>query len=191
MMTFDTSRLVVVLVSSALLAMACSTQDPEPGQSETEPAEVENPGAMTLAELDRLIRRVDAGATRQNNVWHLSYEETPLFVVTDEHHDRMRIIAPVASANELDLEHIYRLLQANYETALDARYAIADRVVWSTFIHPLSPLDEDEFLSGLAQTITLVITYGTTFSSGALRFGDAGDAGSSTYNDVIRKGSEI
>ncbi|MEE9142632.1 MAG: hypothetical protein V3U59_07950, partial [Gammaproteobacteria bacterium] len=87
-MTFDTSRLVVVLVSSALLAMACSTQDPETGQSETEPGEVVNPGAMTLAELDRLIRRVDAGATRQNNVWHLSYEETPLFVVTDEHHDR-------------------------------------------------------------------------------------------------------
>ncbi len=31
-------------------------------------------------------------------------------------------------------------MQANFDTALDARYAIAKGALWSTFIHPLSDL---------------------------------------------------
>ena len=58
-----------------------------------------------------------------------------------------------------------------FDTALDARYAIAQGQLWSTFIHPLDSLTQDDFVSALAQTVTLVKTYGTTFSSGAMSFG--------------------
>ena len=64
-----------------------------------------------------------------------------------------------------------RILQANFDTALDARYAIARNVLWSTFIHPLSSLSDKEFLSGLGQAINIVINYGKSYSSGALSFG--------------------
>jgi hypothetical protein len=72
-----------------------------------------------------------------------------------------------------------RCLQANFATALDARYGIAQGVLWSTFLHPLGSLDERLFLSGLGQTVTLARTYGTTFQSGELAFGggDAPEAG--------------
>lgn len=42
-------------------------------------------------------------------------------------------------------------------------------------MHPLVSLTQDDFVSAIAQTVTLVRTYGTTFSSGAMSFG-AGDS---------------
>jgi hypothetical protein len=62
-------------------------------------------------------------------------------------------------------------MQANFDTALDARYAIAQEMLWSTFIHPLSSLDARQFLAGLGQTINLARNYGSSYASGLLSFG--------------------
>lgn len=84
-------------------------------------------------------------------------------------------------------------MQANFDSALDARYAIAKGKLWSAFIHPLSELNEEQFFSGLAQTITLVKSYGETYSSGALIFkgGDSDGLNNKTYKDVLEKGLKI
>ena len=73
-------------------------------------------------------------------------------------------------------ELLYRLMQANFDTALDARYAIAQKVIWTAYLHPLGSLGEAQFVSGLAQVVTLAENFGTTFSSGAMTFG-GGDSG--------------
>jgi hypothetical protein len=94
----------------------------------------------------------------------------PVYVVTDEAADRMRIIVQIAPASQLTQEDLYRMMQANFDTALDARYAIAREVLWAAFIHPLSPLTDDAFRAGFQQAVTLAETYGTSYSSGGLRF---------------------
>lgn len=38
-------------------------------------------------------------------------------------------------------------------------------------MHRLTSLTQEDFVSALAQTVTLVKTFGTTFSSGAMSFG--------------------
>ena len=68
-----------------------------------------------------------------------------------------------------------RLMQANFDSALDARYAIAQDTLWGVFIHSLSELSDDEFLTALGETVNIVLTYGTTYSSGLMIFG-AGDS---------------
>jgi hypothetical protein len=65
---------------------------------------------------------------------------------------------------------MHSALSANYDRALDAKYAIADGVLWSTFLHPLRSLTEDDFLSALDQVQRLAETAGTTFSSSDLVF---------------------
>ena len=85
-----------------------------------------------------------------------------------------------------------RLMQANFDSALDARYAVAQGRLWGVFIHPLSPLERDQFLSGIAQTINLARTYGQTYSGGANVFG-GGDL-NRIYQDLLddlRKGQEL
>lgn len=99
-----------------------------------------------------------------------------MLVVTDPNAGRMRIITPIALIAELPEGAMARLMQANFDTALDARYAIAQDLVWGAFIHPLDSLTQRDFASGILQTHSLGETFGTTFSSGAISYG-GGDSG--------------
>ncbi len=98
----------------------------------------------------------------------------------------MRIMSPVVDNSALTPDLAVRLMQANFDSALDARYAIAKGKLWSVFIHPLSPLTDKELKSGLHQVVTLVRSYGGSFSSGGLQFG-GGDSRNSVTEDKPRE----
>ena len=105
----------------------------------------------------------------------------------------MRIMIPVNDAAALDPEELMRLMQANFDSALDARYAIANGTLWSTFLHRLSTLTEVDFLSGIGQTINTADSFGTSYSSGEFVFG-GGDSGELQRRKLIdelqRRGRE-
>jgi hypothetical protein len=124
-----------------------------------------------LARIAKVIERVDEDATRDGNNWQLSIDDTQILVITDVNAGRMRIMTPISTVEDLPEGALLRLLQANFDSALDARYAVAQDLVWGTFIHPLPSLTERDFASGLLQTKTVSDTFGTTFSSGAITFG--------------------
>ncbi|MDA3933445.1 MAG: hypothetical protein PF630_03840 [Gammaproteobacteria bacterium] len=136
---------------------------------------------MTVAQLDLLLRRIDPKLTRQNNSWQLQLRNRPIIVVADPNADRMRMMSPVISADELSEDLLFRLLQANFDSALDARYAVANELLWSVFIHPLSPLNEQQLSSAVFQTFSTAATFGTVFSSGMFIFG-GGDS-----NEELKK----
>ncbi|MEM7282687.1 MAG: hypothetical protein AAF438_13780 [Pseudomonadota bacterium] len=171
-----------------IIILACITVSPSWAQQDIEESE-EMSLSMTLDRLDELIKRIDDEAERNGNQWMFSYEEMQVLVVTDAQADRMRVMTPVVAVDAVDEKQLFRLMQANFDSALDARYAIAQDVLWSTFIHPLSPLTDEQFFSGVGQTLTLVTTYGTTYSSGALLFG-GGDSAEpeAPYDDIIKRG---
>jgi len=62
--------------------------------------------------------------------------------------------------------------------------------LWGTYIHPLVPLVETQFLSGLAQAITVAATFGTSYSSGAIVFG-GGDSQSIREEELFEKLREL
>jgi len=149
---------------------------------------------MNNARLDEIIRRVDENAKGQPGFWSLSVESVEVQVVTDERSNRMRIISPILKTNNLDEKTLYRLMQANFDSVLDARYAIANGILWSTYIHPLEQLSDEDFLVGLGQTVNSVITYGSTYTSGLLSF-QGGDSRGIIQRNLIdklkKKGQEI
>ncbi len=106
-----------------------------------------------------------------NGRWQLLYKEAPMMVVTAPDADRMRIIAPITDASTLDEALLLDCMTANFHSALDVKYAISDGVLWSVYIHPLSPLTDEQVASALSQVYSAVVTYGTTFSSTELIFG--------------------
>ena len=183
------SLLAAALLVSATPALAQETAQADSGEgaiddfsdldqsAEGEPAvapdaEEQNPeGLDALARMAEVIDALDPDAQRNGNNWQLTVEETSLLVVTDITNDRMRILTAIVMADALPPEALLRLLQADFDSALDARYAIAQDLVWGTFIHPLSSLTTREFASGLLQTKSLADTFGTTFSSGILTYG--------------------
>ena len=97
---------------------------------------------------------------------------------------------PIADANELEEEVLYRMLQANFESALDARYAIAQGLVWVAYIHPLSSVTETDLVLALAQTYNAAATFGTSYSGGLFQFG-GGDNRSEIFDDILERGTRL
>ena len=126
---------------------------------------------MNNSRLDSLIREVGDVQEEHSGYWRFEYRERVVLVMTDESHNRMRIMTPVAEVTELE-ESIWLIaLTANFDRALDARYAVNGEYLWSAYIHPLRQLNDDQFLDGLDQVVTLADNFGTSFSSSDLVFG--------------------
>ena len=109
----------------------------------------------------------------QNGQWEFYYAGVYLLILTDERHNRMRIIAPILNKTDLELlqkEDLFKILEVNFALALDAKYTIWRKELWSCFVHPLDSLSQDHFNSGVSQVANLVNNYGSTYSSSNLRF---------------------
>lgn len=149
--------------------------------------------AMTPERLVSIIIDVDPDAALTPNGVELTIEDIPVLVVFSPQQDRMRAMVPIASVDDVSANEMNRMMQANFDTALDARYAIAQGRVWGVYIHPLSALEREQFLSGLAQTVNLARTYGTLYSGGAQVFGggDSNEIYQGLLDDLLNRGQDI
>jgi len=109
---------------------------------------------MTAERMAEIVLALDPDANLTPNGIELTLDDVPVLVVLAPGADRMRALVPIASVEDVTEEELLRMMQANFDTALDGRYAVAQDRVWSVFIHPLSSLEREQFISGLAQTIT-------------------------------------
>jgi hypothetical protein len=144
------------------------------------------------AMIDAALKKIDKSIKREANIWEFQLGKHQVIVITDPVAERMRIMVPVANATALDEAMLTRLMQANFDSALDARYAIANDILWGTFIHPLLSLDEKGFVSGLAQAIAVADNFGGSYSSGAVVFGggDSPKLQAQELLDLLKKKAE-
>lgn len=189
--------LITLLALAPVVAMAqdsdAQTEETPPGaeapQAEPEPPVDETQQAgeppMTMARLGEIVLALDPDTIVRGPALEFTLEDIPVIVIADPRADRMRAMVPIASAEGLTPEDMMRMMQANFDAALDARYAVAHGRLWGVFIHPLSPLEKDQFLSGLVQTITVARTYGTAYTGGGAIFG-GGDS-NQIYRDLLDK----
>ena len=174
--------LALVLAGTIAHAQQGDTPAPEPL---TEPP-------MTLERLATIILNIDEAAQLRGAAIEFTIQDIPVIVVADPRADRMRAMVPIRSSDGLEPEELMRLMQANFDSALDARYAVARGRLWGVFIHPPSPLEQDQFLSALAQTVNVARTYGQTYSGGAQVFGGGDSNG--IYQELLddlRKGQAL
>ena len=178
-MSLSRQLFLSIILAIGYSMSACSqaqTEDSPPviseGEiSETPDSEGNQASAMTGEILAEIIQRLDAEAVVTGNSVVFKITEREMMMVYDDRANRMRLISPIIQVAALPEGVMERMLQANYDAVLDARYALANDLVWSVFIHPLASLTEDDFISALAQTVTAAESFGTTYSSGAVVFG--------------------
>jgi len=190
-MSLPRSLILSVMLAFGYSATACS-QDQNDAQTESEaPAVLDNDAAVEVVipaidvaaakanaeKLAGVIQRLDEDAVVNGNSVVFKIAERELMMVYDSNANRMRVISPIIPIAALPEGVMERMLQANYDAVLDARYALANDLVWSIFIHPLASLTEDDFISALAQTVTAAETFGTTYTSGAVVFGGGDTSG--------------
>lgn len=155
------------------------------------PSHAEEP--MTLERMQEIVRTLDAAAEQSGTAMMLTIESVPVIIVTDPASNRMRAMTAIRSAAEISPSELMRMMQANFDSALDARYAIAQGRLWAVFIHPMAELDKDEFISGLGQVVNLALTYGGAYTSGALTFGggDSNRLHRERIERLLKKGEPI
>lgn len=168
--------LILFALSSPVLAQEAPLQD-----------------QMTAERLAQIILDIDPEAAVSANGIEITIQDIPVLVVMAPSADRMRAMVPIASVDDVTPEEMARMMQANFDTALDARYAVAQGRVWGVFIHPLGALEREQFLSGLVQTVNLALNYGTTYSGGAQVFGGGDSNGiyQELLDDLLNRGQDI
>lgn len=127
--------------------------------------------AVTQDEMEKaVIDIVEVDETKKGYIV-FEHKKVKMALISDVNHDRMRIIAPITKYSELTLDQVKKMMESNFHKALDARYAESNDVLYSAFIHPMSPLSKAELISALDQVATLALTFGTSYSSGELTYG--------------------
>jgi len=173
--------LMAFVLVGAMSIAGCNTTNAETQIAETQA----EPAKMTAASLTALIEKFDEDAKAEGNAVQFKLLERDLIFVYDEKADRMRVITPIANAALADEALLERMLQANYDAVLDARYAVANDLIWAVYIHKLSTITQDDFLSGVAQAVTAAETFGTSFTSGAMVFGGGDSSG--IHSDLLEE----
>lgn len=125
---------------------------------------------MTTQAMGKLLDSYLNDLEGQPGFWRGVRNEVPVFVFSDDEHDRMRIMSPIGVVEELEPDLLHVLLQANYDRALDARYAMRGNELWSVVVHPLATLATDDLPAMFDQVVTLVKNTGSTFASTELVF---------------------
>lgn len=180
-------RTLLILLISCLTVLFNAAH----AQDEVEEAVVSH---MTVERLQELIARIDPDveANEAGTAWQMTVEDRTVVIITDGNADRMRIMTPILPVDAATEPLMKRMLQANFDSALDARYAIARDLVWGVFIHSLSELTDREFLSGLGQTVNVAKTFGGAFTSGAIVYGggDSDGINRALIDELLNKGKD-
>jgi len=148
---------------------------------------------MTPERVAQIALALDPDARPTPNGFEMTIDNVPVLVIVDAAANRMRAMVPIRLAEDMSAEELTRVMQANFDSALDARYALANGRLWGVFIHSLAELKRDQLISGLGQTVNIANTYGTLFTGGTFQFG-AGDSNTlqrDLLDELLERGQDI
>ena len=120
--------------------------------------------------LAAIFNRLSNNVEGQSGHWKFKIEETLIICLSDQIHNRMRIISPIIKVSNISPEQITKCMEANFHSVLDIRYSISDDILWAAFIHPLKELTEYQVEDAIKQVYSGANTFGTYYSSGTLIF---------------------
>ncbi len=148
---------------------------------------------MSAERMGEVLRALDPDTQSDGTRFLLAIEDVQLMVITDAVNDRMRVMTPIRPYQEISSAEMTRMMQANFDSALDARYAIAQGMLWSVYIHPLSQLQKNQLISGIGQVVNLARSYGSVYSGGGLSFGggDSDNLNRQLIEELLEKGEEV
>lgn len=134
-------------------------------------AAVQAGDAMNQSSMESIVKGIAQQSKGENGVVEFTFNDVRMYLVSDVKHDRMRIISGIVEYKNVTREQIDAMMEANFHTALDARYALSKGVIYAAYIHPMSALNEAEIKSAVLQVSNLARSFGTQYSGGTLSYG--------------------
>ena len=166
---FFASALCGALLIFALPNYASQNSEQSPEQDQS-PEQKVSTQAMTQERMASIIGELVGKYEGTPNQITFEINGAPLMLISNTQANRMRLLAPIISADDMTQEHLVASLISNYHLALDARYAVGNGILYSAYIHPLKELTRAQLESAIRQVVTLRATFGTGYTSGELTF---------------------
>ncbi len=126
---------------------------------------------MTNVKMWKILHEDIEDVQGQMGNWQFMMRERPVVIITDVGANRMRIMSPIIEQKELKDEHFKVMLEANFDRALDSKYALFNSIVWSVYTHPLEELTTNQFKDALEQVVKLSENFGGSYTSTDMVFG--------------------
>ncbi len=126
---------------------------------------------MDLKQMKLVLAKEAVVVQETGNAVEYDFNDLTVYLIADPNANRMRLMAGVAEAKDLTKEDLDILMEANFDRALDAKYAISNKILWAVYAHPLQELQEKQVIDALYQVYSLVKNYGTTYTSTEMIFG--------------------
>ncbi len=86
--------------------------------------------------------------------WQVQTSKFRLLVLLSDDGSWLRILLPIADAQEAQ-PFLDKLLEANFDTTLETRYAIHQNVLWGVFQHNCATLAAPDFSAAIARLLAL------------------------------------
>jgi len=126
---------------------------------------------MSNKKIAKALNKITQELEGESGNWQVLYNDFPLFILTDESSNRMRIFTPIIEEMELKVGQMKRMLEANFHSALDAKYSLYEGFVIGIYTHPLQELDEVQMVDAMKQVVNLSKNFGTSYTSTDMMFG--------------------
>ena len=104
---------------------------------------------MNIELMGAILKKESEKIEGEEGSWILYIGERLLLVLTDESNNRMRIFTPIAEQGGLSREEMEKMLEANFHSALDAKYGLYNGFVVSLFPHQLRELTEFQLVDAI------------------------------------------
>lgn len=111
---------------------------------------------MTPAEIDSKLVELfgsDVQAASPKS-WQVETPNFRLLVLLSDDQSWLRILIPITSTQEAE-PFLVQLLEANFDTSLETRYALYQSFLWGVFQHSLASLVVEDFTVAIARLVSL------------------------------------
>lgn len=149
------TRILILILILSTISLACYSQ-------------------MNNETMSRIINKEAIEVEGRPGNWQLVYGKRLLYVITDESANRMRVFTPVIEEENITEDQLKRMLEANFHSALDAKYSLYEGLVITVYTHPLKELQTEQFIDAMRQVVTLADTFGGSYSSTGVIFNPGG-----------------
>ena len=126
---------------------------------------------MNNQKLEGILKKQGEIIESREGYWQLNYLNRILIVITDQKNNRMRIITPVIEEKEMKKSNYSEVLKAQFDRALDVKYALYNGLLWSIFVHPLKELTQSQLIDAISQVFYAAHNFGGSYRSTNLQFG--------------------
>ena len=113
---------------------------------------------MKIAEISSILNQLFAAENIQHDtpeVWQVKNSQIHLLVILSEDNSWLRLLTPIASANEAQ-SLLPQLLEDNFDTTQEVRYALGEDVLWGVYHHRLESLTTEDLKNAIASLVSLV-----------------------------------